>query len=97
MTWEQPADIPGRFPSLQRRAAACDAFQHGTGDQAMPELKALAGAAAICCSIVATWILLPRNGREHWLAEKSYFSAFVAPLIIAAAVLGIAFIVSALI
>jgi len=62
----------------------------------MLELKALAGVAAICCSIVATWIFLPRNGQEHRLTEKSYFSAFIVPLIIAAAVLGLALVVSAL-
>jgi hypothetical protein len=38
-----------------------------------------------------------RNGQEHPLAERPYFYAFIVPLIMAAAVLGIAFVVSALV
>lgn len=63
----------------------------------MLELKALAGVAAIAASIAILWIFRPRDGREHPLTEKSYFSAFIAPMTIAAAVLGIAFVVSALV
>jgi hypothetical protein len=61
----------------------------------MPELKALIGLAAIAASIVTIWIFLPRKGEEHPLTTRWYFSAFIVPLIIAAAVLGIAFVVSA--
>lgn len=43
------------------------------------------------------WTFLPRNGREHPLTERAYFSAFIVPLIIASAVLGVAFVVSALV
>jgi len=60
------------------------------------EWKVFFGVAAIVASIVMIWIFLPRNGQEHPLAERAYFSAFIVPLIIAAAVLGIAFVVSAL-
>ena len=63
----------------------------------MPELKALAGVVAIAASIVIIWIFLPSNGQEHPLTERPYFSAFIVPLIIASAVLGIAFVISALV
>jgi hypothetical protein len=46
----------------------------------MLELKALIGLAAIAASIVMIWIFLPRNGEEHPLTARPYFSAFIIPL-----------------
>jgi hypothetical protein len=63
----------------------------------MLELKALFGLVAVVASIVVLWIFLPRNGEEHPLTAKPYFSAFIVPLIMAGAVLGIAFFLSALV